>query len=351
MRFDKPVLAIDVGGGTQDIFLFQPGQPVENCVQMVLPSQTQVIARQISEITRRRKDLFLTGSLMGGGASSSAVRKHLAAGCRVYANPNAAKTLNDDLDKVRAMGVIITENPPENCISVTMGDINLPALTAALKPFAVELPEHIAVAVQDHGESLGISNRLFRFQHWQRFMEEVGGDIRGLLYKEIPSYLTRMLAVKAAVPHAYLADTGTAAIWGALEDPQVDDRRAEGVILLNVGNQHTVGVLLKGWQVYGLFEHHTGLLNPVKLIDYVNRLRCGVLTHAEVYQDGGHGCYISPHYSPAQGFSLVAVTGPKRAMSQEAGYYLAVPHGNMMLAGAFGLVAALAAQQRNRQEQ
>lgn len=344
MQFDKPVLAIDVGGGTQDIFLFQPGQPVENSVQMVLPSQTQVIARQIREITVRREELFLTGSLMGGGASSSAVRKHLAAGCRVYANPEAAKTLDDDLHKVRATGVIITESPPENTVSVTMGDINLPALAAALKAFAVELPEQIVVAVQDHGYSPGFSNRLFRFQHWQCFIEE-GGDIRRLLYSKVPSYLTRMLAVKAMLPQAYLADTGTAAIWGALEDPQVAVKQAEGVILLNVGNQHTVGVLLKKWQVYGLFEHHTGLLSPGKLIDYVKRLRLGVLTHAEVYQDGGHGCCISPDYNPAQGFNLVAVTGPRRAMTLGAGYYLAAPYGNMMLAGSFGLVAVLAAQQ------
>lgn len=344
MQFDKPVLAIDVGGGTQDIFLFQPGQTVENSVQLVLPSQTQVIARQIREITDRREDLFLTGSLMGGGASSSAIRKHLAAGCRVYANPEAAKTLDDDLHKVRATGVIITESPPRNTVSVTMGDINLPALAAALKTFAVELPEQIVVAVQDHGESPGFSNRLFRFQHWQRFVAE-GGDIRRLLYSEVPSYLTRMLAVKALLPQAYLADTGTAAIWGALEDPQVAVKQAEGVILLNVGNQHTVGVLLKKWQVYGLFEHHTGLLNSGKLIDYIERLRMGALTHAEVYQDGGHGCYISPDYDPVSGFNLVAVTGPRRAMTWGAGYYLAVPHGNMMLAGAFGLVAALAARQ------
>jgi len=169
---------------------------------------------------------------------------------------------------------------------------------------------------------------------------EQGGDIRRLLYREIPPYFTRMLAVRRDVPHALLADTGAAAIWGALEDPLVARYRDEGLVIVNIGNQHTVGVLLQGWRIWGLFEHHTRLMTAEKLGDHVARLRSGTLTHQEVYEDEGHGCYIHPGFRQAGDFTFVAVTGPQRAMAGPHGYYQAVPHGNMMLAGCYGLVAA-----------
>ena len=34
------ILAIDVGAGTQDILIYEEGQPIENCVKLVLPSWT-----------------------------------------------------------------------------------------------------------------------------------------------------------------------------------------------------------------------------------------------------------------------------------------------------------------------
>jgi hypothetical protein len=40
----------------------------------------------------------------------------------------------------------------------------------------------------------------------------------------------------------------------------------------------------------------------------------------------------------------VAVTGPRRSLVEGLGYYPAAPYGNMMLAGCFGLVAALKAK-------
>ncbi|KKM12954.1 pyruvate formate lyase-activating protein [Clostridiales bacterium PH28_bin88] len=336
----EAVLAIDVGGGTQDILLFEPGKPVENCVQMVLPSQTVVVAQQVRQATAEGKPVYLYGNLMGGGASGSAVRAHLRAGLPVYANPLAAKTLHDDLTRVANLGVQVIEgNPPVEAVPVKMGDIDLGTLEAVLAPYGVRIPNCVAVAVQDHGESPGESNRLFRFRHWQGFVEQ-GGDIRRLLYGEIPPYFTRMLAVRRDVPTAFLADTGSAAIWGALEDPWVARHREQGLIIVNIGNQHTVGVLLQGWRIWGLFEHHTRLVSEEKLGEYVARLRSGTLTHREVYDDEGHGCFIHPGFRQSGEFNFVAVTGPQRAMAKPHGYYQAVPHGNMMLAGCYGLVAA-----------
>ena len=79
------VLAVDVGAGTQDILVYESDRPIENCVKLMLPSQTQVVAGRIRRATQAGKAIHLTGSVMGGGASSAAVEAHLAAGLSVSA--------------------------------------------------------------------------------------------------------------------------------------------------------------------------------------------------------------------------------------------------------------------------
>jgi uncharacterized protein (DUF1786 family) len=149
-----------------------------------------------------------------------------------------------------------------------------------------------------------------------------------------------MKAVQADVPGAMLMDTGSAAMWGALCDENVAAHHEDGLIVVNVGNQHTIGFLLRGERVWGLFEHHTVLMNPDKLVAYVGSLREGTLTNDEVYGDNGHGAYVHPDYPGDGTFRFVAVTGPNRGMAAGLGTYMAVPYGDMMMAGAFGLVAA-----------
>ena len=50
-------LVIDVGMGTQDILLFDSERNIENCVKMVLPSQTQIPFRFAAPFG----DMMLTG--------------------------------------------------------------------------------------------------------------------------------------------------------------------------------------------------------------------------------------------------------------------------------------------------
>ena len=335
------LLAIDVGAGTQDILLYESDKPMENCVQLVLPSTTTIVGRRIQKATRQGKDVFLTGNLMGGGPSVSAIKKHLMAGFRVLATPRAAKTIRDDPVEVREMGVEIVDQPPRHeVVIVETRDVDLPTLRQALALFDVELPELYAIAVQDHGELIGGgSNRQFRFQHWVRFIE-AGGSINALACRDVPDYMTRMKAVQRDVPGAIMMDTGSAAIWGALCDPQVAAHQERGLVVLNVGNQHVIAVLLQGERIWGLFEHHTVLMDTAKLDDHVQRLKSGVLTGAEVFSDNGHGAAIHADYSTLDPFEFVAVTGPNRSMGEPLGYHMAAPYGDMMLAGAFGLVAA-----------
>ena len=340
------IIAIDVGAGTQDILLWEDGQPMENNVKLVLPSWTTILARQVKQATRDGRPVFLTGNLMGGGPLVSAMKRHMQAGYAVYTTPRAALTVRDNLDQVRERGYTIVEEPPDapDLLTLRTRDVDLEALSSALAPFGVAVPETVAVAVQDHGECLEGSNREFRFRLWREFVER-GGALLDLVYHEPPACYTRMLAVQQDAPGAVLVDTGPAALWGILEDERAAAHRDEGFILVNLGNQHTLGVLLRGERILGLFEHHTVLMTPTKgrsekLDALVEKLRAGTLTHEEVFGDHGHGAFVGPEYIPDSGFSFVAVTGPQRHLAADLGYYPAAPYGDMMLTGSFGLVAA-----------
>jgi uncharacterized protein (DUF1786 family) len=338
------ILAIDVGAGTQDILFWEAGQAMENNVKLVLPSWTTVLAGRVREATQEGRPIFLTGNLMGGGPIVSAMKRHLRAGYPVYVTPRSALTIRDNPDQVRERGYTILgegEGPPADpgLLTLHTRDVDLDVLERALAPVDVAVPETVAVAVQDHGECLEGSNRRFRFELWQRFVEN-GGQMMDLVYREPPACYTRMRAVQQDAPGAILMDTGPAALWGILEDERAAVYREGGFILVNVGNQHTLGVLLRGERILGLFEHHTVLMDAEKLERLIEALRAGTLTDDEVYADHGHGAYVHPDYAPDGGFEFVAVTGPKREMVEDLGYVFAAPYGDMMLTGCFGLVAA-----------
>ena len=99
------VLAVDIGTGTQDALLFDSAEPIENAVQMVLPSPTLVIARRIRAATAAGAAIALDGTIMGGGPCAWATEDHLRAGYPVCATPDAARTFDDDLTRVAEMGV------------------------------------------------------------------------------------------------------------------------------------------------------------------------------------------------------------------------------------------------------
>ena len=338
------ILAIDVGAGTQDVLLWEADQPAENSIKLVLPSWTTVLARWVRRATVEGQPVFLTGNLMGGGPIVSAMKRHLRAGYPVYATPRAALTIRDNLDQVRERGYTILaegEEPPDapDLVVLRTRDVDLDVLASALAPFGMTLPETVAIAVQDHGQCMEGSNRKFRFQLWRQFVEQ-GGRMVDLAYRRPPPCYTRMLAVQRDARDAVVMDTGSAALWGILEDERALAYQEKGFILVNAGNQHTLGVLLRGERILGLFEHHTVLMDAEKLQRLVEDLRAGALTNDEVYADNGHGAYMHPDYVPGDGFRFVAVTGPRRQIAEGLGYAFAAPYGDMMLTGCFGLVSA-----------
>lgn len=333
------LLAIDIGGGTQDILLWDPAVTVENAVKLVLPSPTRIAALRLARLTATRQDVFFTGRLMGGGAVTRAMRRHLEEGLQVYAQPGPARTFHDNLDKLRQWGLQIVEEQPPGTVPLVLGDVDPDALKRALAEFEIELPERYAVAVQDHGYSPEASNRQHRFQHWERFLAQ-GGELQRLVYRQPPSDLTRMAAIQEVLPGALVMDTCAAGVWGALLDRQVQGRRPEGVTVVNIGNEHTFAVLVQNETVWGVYEHHTELLTPAKLATHLGRFQAGVLTNAEVFDDFGHGCVIRADYPGRNPFGTLVLTGPQRRLGRGLHAIEAAPCGDMMLSGCFGLVAA-----------
>ncbi|MEA2662051.1 MAG: hypothetical protein QOH08_1623 [Chloroflexota bacterium] len=334
---DDRILAIDIGAGTMDTLVYDPGQPMENAVQLVLPSATSLAARKIAAVRAQRKPVFLHGNLMGGYHTTNAVWSHLQAGLAVYATETAARTVHDDLDLLRAKGITVTDDPPPDAVPVEFRDVDLPRLERTLAAYDVSLPSTIAVAAQDHGYSPKASNRLFRFEHWRRYLVP-GSTLADHIWRTPPDYMTRLVAIQRDVPGAIVADTGPVAVLGALEDERVAAAARSGACIVNVGNQHVLGLLVRDETLLGVVEHHTESVDTPKLDRLVSRLVAGTITHDEVFGDDGHGALVLEGYRAAPPFSFVAVTGPNRRLAKPLGWYEAAPHGAMMLSGCFGLV-------------
>ncbi len=334
------LLAIDVGAGTQDILLYREDIPLEGSTKMVIPSQTIIVGGRIDQARANGKDIFLRGPTMGGGASTAAIRWHLAAGLKVYATPSAAATINDNLDRVAALGVKIQEEAPSGAEVIEMGDIDIPSLKEALSLFDIDMPEDIAVAVQDHGYSPQRSNRLVRFEHMAEAIK-AGGCMEAFAYREPPSIMTRMVAAKEYLKgmgfSPILMDTGPAAIFGAALDP----RCQQPALIVNFGNGHTVAAILIDGRITALFEHHTSQIEPDKLRHFMDELCRGTLKNSEVFDDGGHGAYIE---CAPERIKSTMVTGPRRDQFISSGVLkgavAAAPGGDMMITGCLGLIEA-----------
>jgi uncharacterized protein (DUF1786 family) len=358
------ILAVDIGTGTQDILLFDSTRAPENCLRLVMPSPTVLLAQRINDATEAGLPLLITGAIMGGGPCSWAVEAHRQAGLRVLAVPDAARTFNDDLDQVqRELGVEIVPDDvaaelarSHDYAHVVFGDFDYEAIRRGFAAFGVRLqPDALALAVFDHGAAPpGVSDRQFRMDY---LLERLGHDrelstfaFRG---QEVPEIMTRLRALAGAAATApglpaVVMDTAPAAVLGALEDPVVAAH--PDAMVVNVGNFHTLAFQFRGGQFARLFEHHTGLLTPAELATWLRRLADGSITHDMVFADHGHGALALDHQPVPVEF--VAVVGPRRAMLRSPGAvtgrdsnlptYFVVPHGDQMFAGCFGMLRACA---------
>lgn len=357
------ILSVDVGTGTQDIFLYDSHLDLENGFKLVVPSPTMIIHQAIKEATRRSQPILLHGVIMGGGPSAWAADAHIAAGLPLFATPAAARTFNDDLNKVQEMGVQIVSDDearslPEYIQRIELRDFDFAAIAAAFRQFGISLDglAALAVAVFDHGDAPpDVSDRQFRFDYLnERIQAKNRLSAFAFSSDQIPPSMTRLQAVaQSARANALpvlgdiplvVMDTAPAAVLGATYDPMV--RAHPRVMIANIGNFHTLAFRLGPSGIEGVFEHHTGFLDQPKLESLLRSLASGALTHADVFGDHGHGALIiHPDPLPLDGQDFgVVVTGPRRNLMRGSILrpYFAVPFGDMMISGCFGMLAAIA---------
>ena len=367
------ILTVDIGTGTQDIYLYDSNLDIENGFKLVLPSPTMMIHRRLKQWLPSRTPLLLTGHQMGGGPSTWAIEEYARAGIPVYMTASAATTLNDELDKVEALGIQIVGDDEakrlaSNVASLELKDFDFELISKTFNDYGVSLKdlEAIAVAVFDHGNAPpGISDRQFRFDYLDDRIR-TRNSLSSFIFPstDVPKMMTRLQAVadSAGELHCPLVvmDTAPAAVLGANFDPVVANRKQK--IICNVGNFHTLAFRLGENGIEGVFEHHTGEIDLAKLESLLSSLADGSLRHEDVFDDMGHGAlmYSQDKFEFGRDEFDVVVTGPRRSMfnlesdsllshiqQQSAGLqrlrpYFAVPFGDMMIAGCFGLLAATA---------
>lgn len=378
------ILTVDIGTGTQDIFLYDSRLDIENGFKLVLPSPTMMIHRRVRQALQTRTPLLLSGHQMGGGPSAWAIEEAARAGIPVYMTPSAATTLNDELEKVEGLGIkIISEdetNGLEPALSNVEGsavhrlelrDFDFPAISKTFEDYGVSLNDlaAIAVAVFDHGNApAGVSDRQFRFDYLDERIR-TRNSLSAFAYRsdDIPKIMTRLQSVADSAGELpcplVVMDTAPAAVLGADFDPVVARRKQK--IICNVGNFHTLAFRLGEKGIEGVFEHHTGEIDLPKLEALLRALADSTLKHEDVFNDMGHGAlmYSQERFEFGKDDFDVVVTGPRRSIFRTIDHrqqtmvnglsstvhgqpplkpYYATPYGDMMIAGCFGLLAATA---------
>ncbi len=343
---DAPILCLDIGSGTQDVLLYFPDREIENCPKLVLPAPARVLAGNIRLATAQGRAVHLYGCNMGGGFHS-AMKAHLAAGLGFSCVRAAAFSLADDLDALAATGVEIREDCPDGALALLAADYDPAFWARALETLGLPRPGLVAACAQDHGFHPGKSNRMGRFVLWERLLLEAEGRPESLLYQEVPACFTRLADLQRSIGGGPVADTGAAAVLGGLFEPSIRARaERKGLTLVNIGNSHTVAFLLFRGRVWGVYEHHTGLVDAERLWRQLASFRAGSLSFEEIFDDRGHGTMRLNLPQEAAGFAETLVIGPRRAMLEDRGAEFPAPGGDMMLTGSFGLVEGLRLQKR-----
>ncbi len=170
----------------------------------------------------------------------------------------------------------------------------------------------------------------------------------GFLYKapKVPEYYLRMNSIidtardtLRPVP-VYLLDTSISALAGCQLDPRISNR--DLVLLVNIGNGHTVGSIVSGDRVHAFFEHHTNTLDQEKLEHYLKKLGEGILTKQEVFEDDSHGAVTIKEPPGFTEIEKIAVTGPKRKLLEDSELdIIEAPRGDVMMTGPHGLLKAI----------
>lgn len=337
-------LCLDIGSGTQDVLLYSPNITLENCPKFVLPSPALQIGKRIEALRMQSKNIWLHGRNMGGGVTRF-IRAHQKAGLAVASSKSAAYTMADDLNRVSESGIELTDKCPDGFEPVRLTDFDEAWWRKFLEAAELPWPDAIAACAQDHGFHPGESNRIGRFKLWRTLLDDAEGRPETLVYKTAPDMLTRLVDLQDDISGGVVADTGAAAVLGALYVDEIEKLSHEtGVTLVNIGNSHLIAFLLYGGRIHGVYEQHTGCVDGAKLWADLENFRCGCLSFEQVFEERGHGCLCLDLPAEADGFKPTFVLGPQRAMLEGYDVSFPAPGGDMMLAGCFGLIKGLEMQ-------
>ena len=336
------ILTVDVGSGTQDIMFYDASQNIENSVKMVMPSPTRIIAERVK---RCKGDIFINGETMGGGSINKAIKNHLNKGKRVIMTEKAARTVRDNLDYVKSLGIeIVNENDQkeyDNLEKIELKDVDIDAIRVSLSNFDVDADfDHLGIAVQDHGYKEGMGDRNFRFMKIRETLDKPKVPEEFAYFGSAPEYFTRINAVFRSLRNydTTVMDSKFASVCGATCDRYV--KQLEKFIVMDIGNGHTLAASFNKGKIYGVFEHHTGNLTGSKIEKLTTRLADGTITHQEVHEDHGHGAWP---LAPIGDFEAVVATGPRRKILEKTNLkvHYAAPAGDVMMTGPTGLIKAI----------
>ena len=338
------ILAIDVGTGTQDIMIYDTQKELENSIKLVLPSPHLFISQQIKEI---ENDIYFKGEIMGGGKIKNSIIEHMKKGYKVVMEATCAKTIRDNLDQVKAIGIEIADKNKnyKDYTKITLGDININKLSEFLLGYDLEFDfDKIAIAVQDHGYNENMGDRDFRFEKIREKVREPISPLEFGFVEDLPDYFTRMQAVARTIKNEgiedlpLIMDTKFASIAGMCYDEVA--LKLNSFIVIDIGNGHTTAASIENGKIQGVFEHHTSSLTGESLERYMRRLASGEITHEEVHKDHGHGAHV---LNPISKIEKVIVSGPKRELIEKTNldWHHAAPGGDVMMTGTIGLIKTI----------
>ena len=369
---NEVILAIDVGKGTEDVMVYS-GEPIENSIQMVLPSTAQKLSKVLSKIEAATSDnpVIVKGNIMAGEPWHKEVyrlcdrEKH-----SVVMTETSGKSLRYNLNQVKNRGVKITSSQKikdymkneERVIHTS--DVDWDRLKSVLsKEDILDKITTILLCCQDHGEPdvAQQSTRDFRMNALYRNIED-RGDLTDLLWRhsgEIPAYFPRFRAIcedaKEAFPwisedKIFVMDSSPAVLLGALTEEIAGKRESYSKesdsekVIINVGNGHTVAAFVENEEVLAIYETHTGGVDPDGLMNDLKQIVKGELNHKQALERGAHGMIIRKEgRERLEGLSEVPeiiLVGPNRKILSKLPHTLSHPSGSMMMAGPVGLLAA-----------
>lgn len=342
-------LMIDIGAGTMDILYYDTHNGEH--FKAVAPSPVRHIAFQIEQT---RGPLVVTGSEMGGGPVTDALKRR-AAQAEVVISYSAAATLHHDMDRVRSWGITPAEDARidqltrrSDYTAVTLEDIQPERIARIMAGLGLPMDfDAVALCAQDHGAApKEVSHLAFRHNLFQEMLDRRPGP-HHLLFRsdEVPQAFNRLRSMvhsahRLNAREIFVMDSGMAAMSGAAQDAQA--RGKSPIIILDIATSHTVIAALEGDLIAGFVEYHTRDITLDRLETLIHNLADGRVQHEQILAEGGHGAFLrkAVGYNHIQ---AIITTGPKRRMMIDTHLPIqwGAPWGDNMMTGTVGLLEAL----------